>query len=50
MDESLTNTNLDKTVDFSYPEGFMEAASVLDFLPEEARAQMLSVFVQSGTQ
>ena len=28
-------------VNFSYPEGFMEATNSLNFLPEEARAQTL---------
>ena len=31
------NNNIDKNkeVDFSYPEGFMEAVNSLDFLPDE---------------
>jgi hypothetical protein len=47
MTDQETTIDLDKEVDFSYPEGFMEAASVLDFLPEEARAGMVAA-VSSG--
>ncbi len=38
--------DLTKEVDFSYPEGFQEAAQVLDFLPEEEREGFLAMMVQ----
>ena len=33
--------DLNKEVNFDYPEGFMEALEALDFLPEEMRPQIL---------
>ncbi len=35
----------DKKVDFTYPEGFMEAANSLTFLPEESRAMFLTTLI-----
>ncbi|MFA0815387.1 MAG: hypothetical protein ACC608_06315 [Anaerofustis sp.] len=37
----------EKKVDFTYPEGFMEAANSLTFLPENARAEFLMIMVSS---
>lgn len=35
-------------VDFTYPEGFIEAANSLDFLPdEESRKEFLEAFVRA---
>jgi len=40
--DNQTTIDKNKLVDFSYPEGFAEAAASLDFLPDEAmREQML---------
>ena len=36
-----TAVDLTKEVDFSFPEGLREAAASLDFLPEDAREQMV---------
>ncbi|MDR2956554.1 MAG: hypothetical protein LBU61_00020 [Coriobacteriales bacterium] len=47
MNDNDTAIDKNKEVDFSYPEGFMEAAASLDFLPEEMRVPMLIAL--SGT-
>ena len=41
MSDNETTIDLSKPVNFDYPEGFMEALEVLDFLPEEMRPQIL---------
>ncbi len=39
---------MDKIVSFTYPEGFIEAANSIQFLPdEEGRKQFLATFVSS---
>ena len=46
MSDSNNVIEKDKKIDFSYPEGFKEAAMSLDSLPEEAREGILqSLFV-----
>ncbi len=35
----------DEKIDFTYPDGFMKAANSLDFLPEEQRVMMTTMFV-----
>jgi len=48
MSDQDKSVDLSKPVDFSYPEGFMEAAAALEFLPdEESRLQMVAM-VSSG--
>jgi hypothetical protein len=37
----------DKKVDFTYPEGFTEAANSLTFLPEDSRIEFLITMVTS---
>lgn len=39
----IKDIDLNKEVSFTYPEGFFEAAAVLDFLPNDAtKIQMLT--------
>jgi hypothetical protein len=40
--------DLDKPVDFTYPEGFEEAAAALDFLPDDETRRMMVTMVTSG--
>jgi len=47
MEDMDKQVDLSKPVDFSYPEGFKEAADCLDFLPEDAREAMVAA-VSSG--
>ncbi len=47
MNEQL---DLTQEVDFTYPEGFQQAAAALDFLPEEERESFLALMVQIGLQ
>ena len=50
MSENTPEIDLSKEVDFSYPEGFMEAAQILDFLPDdEARAGLMAAFASNLT-
>ena len=37
--------DMDKKIVYTFPEGFQEAAQVLDFLPEEQREQFLMFLV-----
>lgn len=43
-----TPIDLDKEVDFSYPEGFREAAAALDFLPDEESRLAMVAAVSAG--
>ena len=45
MSDNSVLIDKDKEIDFSYPEGFKEAAASLDFLPEELREQTLERLV-----
>jgi len=47
MSEINDTVDLSQEVDFSYPEGFMEATKIIDFLPEEARAGLLYAFINN---
>ena len=47
MSETNATVDLSREVDFSYPEGFMEATAVLDFMPEEARIGLLYAFINN---
>ena len=40
----MSELDLSKEVDFSFPEGFNEALELLDFVPEEARLPLLAGF------
>ena len=47
MAEKETTIDLSKEVDFTHPEGFMEAVASLDFLPDDnTRVQILNTLVR----
>jgi len=48
MSDSNIAVDLTKPVDYTCPDGFMEAAAALDFLPdEEARVGLLTAFINN---